>query len=96
MGCYTARIELHTPSERAYQALDREMFAAGFSQAHKLDFPGPRGLDPAEYLREKNEDMDGAFEAARDAAGRLGVAFTVLVCESSTQKWIGLRVSTPA
>jgi hypothetical protein len=96
MACYTARIELHAPTEDTYQRLDRAMATAGFARTPQRVLEPRRSLDPAEYLRESDDDLDGTFEAARDAASQLDAAFTILVCESSTQKWIGLRVSTPA
>jgi hypothetical protein len=72
------------------------MATAGFMRTPKRLLEPRRGLDPAEYQRECDDDLDVIFEAARDAATQLDAAFTILVCESSTQKWIGLRVSTPA
>jgi len=98
MSFYTARIELQATSDGEYQSLHHRMEAAGFSRpadpaahdAHLLL------LGPAEYLCESDRDLDGVFEAARGATAAVGSAFTILVCESSTQKWIGLRVSKPA
>ena len=90
MSRYTARIELHAPDGEAQADLHKEMMAEGFERTKQ---PDPNGLGAVEYGRESDLALGIVFDSARRAAARTGVPFSVMVCEPSTKKWIGLNVS---
>ena len=88
---YFARIELTNPTPEAHRALVGAMASAGF-------VPAEAGLGEsalsagAEFVRDVDQNLDEVFESARLAAAQIGTAFSVLVTEASSRRWIGVRV----
>ena len=81
---YIARIELSEPTPEARRELHRAMATAGFT---------PRAAAPGEeFVRECESEIDEVFEAARLAAARTGLAFSALLTEAASRRWIGVRV----
>ena len=92
MAQYTARIELADPAPGAIRSLQRAMEAAGFSVQGPGAAPAGERTRVAEFNRRDGSDLEGAFEAARLAAAEVGAAFSVLVTESASRRWIGVRI----
>lgn len=90
MSRFNARIELHGAQAGHHNTLHKRMEASGFSRLIPSNAGGYLHLQTAEYYISGNFTVDQVFKWANDAAGGVGLYYSVFVAEWTDARWIGL------
>lgn len=91
MSKYTVRVELHDASWEDYVELYEHMSVQGFSDVIQSDNGTKYKMPPAEYNHEGTTSGSQVLERAKSAAVKTGRRYAVLVTESTSRTWEGLK-----
>ena len=91
MSKFTTRVELHNADSDDYDTLHDEMKAEGFSRTIENSDGVSYHLPTAEYNYIGDATASDVRDKAANAASRVKDKFEVLVTESKTRSWQGLK-----
>ena len=93
MSKYIVRVELHHADYQDYEQLHAAMEKKGFARKVQGSDGQIYDLPEAEYFVSTQRDISEVRAAARNAAVGTGRKNAVLVTQSVTSAWIGLKKS---